>query len=996
MARTTRNEVLFLRLGAALLGAGLAGAALIPSAAAEPAACLSMDPSQWPSPSKPYFTVIVDTSGVDGLRRGEHQQLRLPEQPHRACAVRREEHRRGLRRGELRPRRLRVEGDRLHRGRLLHELCRHLFADRQQFPRPPRRRVEPGRDQRPPGREHLPADAPGSHYWAPPPSPPNVPAIVSWVDNNCTGSTELGADSNTPLGGVLYNMNQYFSGAFKDPFGAGYPNNAAFTSPLGTLAQGERSCRSVNVILDHRRRRDLRQRRPRADPGGCAAGSAYPNNNFQGLASYEADRMFTTGVTFGGQNFKVKTHVIGFVGATIASLDNIAKCGGTTKSYSTGNEQQLSQALANIIASAIQPETCDNIDNNCNGCTDEGFNHYCDVRPDLLRPARRATCLANYQASITPRQAAGRRHAAPLHRRAPRQPPATWLCYDPATSATTSTTTATASVDEGDIKCGSPLHCPQPEICNGLDDNCNGVGRRRAGGAYACAPTCASPPEICDGCDNDCDGIVDDGVRRDAALRPARLAAGQLRRRADLQAAGSPCPRAPAPRAAATDACSTDPAARDLRRRRQQLQRHRGRRNRRGAPACRRARPRASSTAAPASARWATQACIGGARASASSAPAPEICDGLDNDCDGKVDNGVVGVGQAVRRSTRRRASRARPPCVAGALVCRAASGRSPRCATGSTTTATARSTTAPLADAPGPGHDRLLGPPGNCCSFPDVNPTLHWCPPAGAHTATALGTLTRALHRRARSPAPAPRAGCARAPKDPAAETCDGLDNNCNGDDRRRQPARRRRPSAAATSASARPASSSATAGVLDCAGTSAPRRRSATARTTTATAPSTTASPTGGPCTPAYDIGGVPRPAHQPALPARRPPVRRHRRHGVHRRRRPAAEVCDGIDNDCDGRVDEAGMAPDGIDGSANPNPSAAARQHRRRLRRRPGRVHARQAGLRQGAVPVQRRQAGRSPRSATARTTTATAPSTTRTRNAPPHLQRRARTA
>ena len=67
--------------------------------------------------------------------------------------------------------------------------------------------------------------------------------------------------------------------------------------------------------------------------------------------------------------------------ATTSALNNIANSGGTGTAYSTANETQLSQALANIVAGAIKPEVCDNTDNNCNGCTDEGFAHYCDVQP---------------------------------------------------------------------------------------------------------------------------------------------------------------------------------------------------------------------------------------------------------------------------------------------------------------------------------------------------------------------------------------------------------------------------------------------------------------------------------------------------------------------------------------------------------------------------------------------------------------------------------------
>src|SRR5690349_1271187 len=54
-----------LGFAAILSGAAIAAAALLaPSwVTAEPAVCLSQDPAQWPSPSKPYFMIGFDTSG---------------------------------------------------------------------------------------------------------------------------------------------------------------------------------------------------------------------------------------------------------------------------------------------------------------------------------------------------------------------------------------------------------------------------------------------------------------------------------------------------------------------------------------------------------------------------------------------------------------------------------------------------------------------------------------------------------------------------------------------------------------------------------------------------------------------------------------------------------------------------------------------------------------------------------------------------------------------
>jgi hypothetical protein len=83
--------------------------------------------------------------------------------------------------------------------------------------------------------------------------------------------------------------------------------------------------------------------------------------------------------------------------------------------------------------------------------------------------------------------------------------------------------------------------CAVPEACNGVDDDCNGLtdegnpesgaacstglpgacsGGTTAcsGGALTCTADSAGTPEVCDGLDNDCNGAVDDGVSFTGAL----------------------------------------------------------------------------------------------------------------------------------------------------------------------------------------------------------------------------------------------------------------------------------------------------------------------------------------------------------------------------------------------------------------------------------------------------------------------------------------------
>jgi hypothetical protein len=337
----------------------------------------------------------------------------------------------------------------------------------------------------------------------------NYNAIHRWVDNKeavppfpggINPDPEIRADLGTPLAGSLGSIRGWLLGDAAVGAGAGLLN----TDP-------QKACRQYSVIL--------------LTDGveSCPSGTTGDFNAQNAAAEL--------------RNAGAKVYVVGFgiSSSDRTKLNNIAVAGGTGSAYFPNNRTELTAALASIIAGSLPKAVCD-CDSTCDdeaaafpnkgqpctvgvgrckragffGCNSAGDGTWCTTTPVNMCPTAQLQ-----PGTPVPEKCGINTDAGP--------------CLAP---------TAQDCADDdcdGVIDNGLTCDCAaKPEICNGKDDDCNGliddipsvpcganVGLCKAGmtkcqpdgagGArLICEGATGPSPEECNGLDDNCNGIIDD------------------------------------------------------------------------------------------------------------------------------------------------------------------------------------------------------------------------------------------------------------------------------------------------------------------------------------------------------------------------------------------------------------------------------------------------------------------------------------------------------
>ena len=572
----------------------------------------------------------------------------------------------------------------------------------------------------------------------------NTYAMLAWMDNqetafnssttsgnHCahatTGDCELRPEGATPLAGIIDT-----AGSYMTPIRAADPAAACRNYSILLITDGVESCGG--------------------DPEARAA-------------------------FYNGQG--IRTYVIGLAvgGGSEAALNDIATAGGTDAGAPGGDTAffaddpvTLSAGLAQIVADSLVNEVCNGVDDDCDTFIDEGVTNACGgcgAPPAETCNGSDDDCDTLTDEGVT--NACGGCGTPPAETcngvdddcDGPIDEGVCGGCVPSAETCNNADDDCDGLTDEGltrgcgtDVgECsagtetcgaGSWMGCtatgPTPEVCDGLDNDCDGaidgntescgssVGECQPGnrvctsGSFgACVGEVGPTTETCDGEDDDCDGTTDEGNPGgggNCGTNVGQCDFGTL----TCSGGGLTCSGGTGPTAETCDALDNDcDGATDE-----------------GIPS---AGTCGSSTG---ECRPGSLLCVSGStECVGGTSPTAELCNGRDDDCDGSTDEGNPG-GGAVCGSTTGECTQGTLTCTGGGLVCSGSVG--PTAETCDTRDNDCDGST----DEGNPGGGALCGTDvGECNTGTEV---------CSGGTVSCMGAVG------------------------PSAEACDALDNDCDG----------------------------------------------------------------------------------------------------------------------------------------------------------------------------------------------------------------------